>query len=304
MDIGVSTRWNATLVSTKEDLIRPYIECGIKAVELSYDLDADQIEYFLDAAKEKVLKILSVHAYCPRINFGVFSDEIELSSLSQMGRSIAVDRIRDNIRLARRVGAKAIVVHAGHVDMRNITCKLIEMAKKGEMFSSRYHKLKMHLIEEREKKSGLYLASLKKSISELEDDLKDAGVVLCLENMPLWEYIPTGEEMERLLGEFPCDVLGYWHDTGHGQIFEMLGLASHERWFERLSKRVIGIHIHDITAEFKDHLAPGEGCIDFSIFKKHVGPDTVLVFEPFTGMESHSLLAGISYIERVWGVKL
>jgi sugar phosphate isomerase/epimerase len=65
--------------------------------------------------------------------------------------------------------------------------------------------------------------------------------------------------MEHILNEANPDYFGFCYDSSHDQIDgpRSFGLL------ERLSERLIAVHISDRIREFVDHVIPGEGFIDF-----------------------------------------
>jgi len=67
------------------------------------------------------------------------------------------------------------------------------------------------------------------------------------------------EEFEAIFEIFgPDSNIGYWHDTGHAQVFENLKIAKHKDYLDRFSGRLIGAHIHDIRGTIDDHHATAD----------------------------------------------
>ena len=64
-------------------------------------------------------------------------------------------------------------------------------------------------------------------------------------------------------------MVGYWHDVGHAQAQENLGLGTHREWLQRFGRRIVGAHLHDI-AGIQDHLAPGLGTMDWDFVARHL----------------------------------
>ena len=71
----------------------------------------------------------------------------------------------------------------------------------------------------------------------------------------------------------------YWHDAGHAQIKENLGLIRHTAFLESLAPRLAGFHLHDVIYPDRDHAAPGTGTIDYAALKPFVKPQHIKVFE-------------------------
>jgi sugar phosphate isomerase/epimerase len=72
---------------------------------------------------------------------------------------------------------------------------------------------------------------------------------------------------------------GYWHDTGHAQLKEGMGLIDHRRQLEANADRLIGFHLHDVDSEGRDHQAIGSGRIDFEMVSSFWRPGHLLVIE-------------------------
>lgn len=106
--------------------------------------------------------------------------------------------------------------------------------------------------------------------SELSTRMKDVfGKLPTFENMARGNSVRFALEnvlpgtatdfMEHVINEANPDCFGFCYDSSHDQIggprpFDLL---------ERLSNRLIAVHISDRIREFVDHVIPGEGFIDF-----------------------------------------
>jgi sugar phosphate isomerase/epimerase len=92
------------------------------------------------------------------------------------------------------------------------------------------------------------------------------GVTLGLENRLHYHEIPSPEEAVDLLAEYAPDEAGYWHDTGHAEVWSRLGFTPHQRFFALLRSRLIGCHLHDVRG-LVDHRAPGNGTLDWAMVR-------------------------------------
>ena len=75
------------------------------------------------------------------------------------------------------------------------------------------------------------------------------------------------------------DACGYWHDTGHAQIKQEMGLLNHREHLEKNAPNAIGFHLHDVNAEGDDHQAIGSGRIDFEMISSFWRSEHTLVIE-------------------------
>jgi sugar phosphate isomerase/epimerase len=60
-------------------------------------------------------------------------------------------------------------------------------------------------------------------LGRLAAEAEKRGIKLGIENRAALEEIPLEDDFGFLMREFNRPGVGYWHDTGHGQIKENLG---------------------------------------------------------------------------------
>jgi sugar phosphate isomerase/epimerase len=123
---------------------------------------------------------------------------------------------------------------------------------------------------------------------------KDEGAVLMLENV----YERGPEELAPLLKTVHAQGVGFCLDTGHQAAF---GTAPLLVWTETLFPYLGQLHLHDNLGDRDEHLAIGQGNIDFEgLFRtlrklsEHPLPVTL---EPH---REEDLLPGLEYLERIW----
>ncbi len=98
------------------------------------------------------------------------------------------------------------------------------------------------------------------SIELLVEHAQEHGLVLCIENSPRYAgaMLCSIEELEELLGSFSRSELSITLDVGHactcGDVLE---------YVTKLGSRISNIHLHDNSGSEDEHLAIGDGCIDF-----------------------------------------
>ena len=138
---------------------------------------------------------------------------------------------------------------------------------------------------------------LKKYISAAEAQ----GERLGLENRESLEELPIESDFQFLFRELASPHVGYWHDTGHGQIKENLGFIHHSMHVESLREYLFGFHIHDVQFPGRDHCAPGSGMIDFVALKPLVKPEHLKVFEFSPNLTVEELRSGVAHIRNLWG---
>ncbi len=129
--------------------------------------------------------------------------------------------------------------------------------------------------------------------TELCDYASRLGVTVCVENMP-WLTFPLSsvEASIRLCELVGRDNMGICLDTGHAAIFFGSDVASAVRL---AGGRIKALHIHDNNGKCDEHLAIGDGIIDWDAFAdslREIGYDGVVSVE--TGPK-HNL-----YPEHEW----
>jgi len=303
MTLAISTSWNAFRFSEGEKLLFEISRLGFNAVELSFNLNSEMVDGIAALARRLKISIESVHNYCP-IPDGLsrqeaLPDYYSLASLNEEERTLAVKYAKRSIDTAARLGAKAVVLHCGRVEVADYTRELINLYNQGKNNSGEFHELKNKMVRERSLESGKFLTQALLSIEELNAYAQIKGQLLGIETRFYYREIPNIDEIGLILDKFSNSRVFYWHDTGHAQLMENLGLASHLDFLERYGRRMIGIHLHDILG-CQDHLAPLQGKIDFSIFKPYLKESTLKVIEAHQPATAEELIKSRNFISRIY----
>jgi len=137
------------------------------------------------------------------------------------------ERISQGIDVASVLGAKLIVTHSGF-DRRRYGDIVDEWLERSVAFWE-------------EMASAARAEGLKIAVENTFDDGPDP---LC-----------------RLVEALDPETLGFCLDVGHLNLF---GRRSLDEWFESVRGRLWEVHLHDNFGETDEHLAIGEGSIDFA----------------------------------------
>lgn len=283
-------------------MIEEILSMGFRRVELGYDLRRDLIEGVEATLRSNAVKVTSVHNFCP-VPTAAPAGHPELFTLShhdQRVRDQAVRHTITTIRFAAEVGARVVVMHSGNVSMRRITPKLFTLAEHGKQETRQYEHLLMKLLTKREKKVAPHLEHLYRGLEKLLPVLEETNIRLGIENLPTWEAIPTETEMEAIMQHFDSPYIGYWHDMGHGQVRENVGLTNHLNWLERLSPHLAGMHVHDVVPPAGDHVMPPRGEIDFERFRPYARKNIPLVMEPSPYISKEDVKQGFDLLNKIW----
>jgi sugar phosphate isomerase/epimerase len=152
----------------------------------------------------------------------------------------------------------------------------------------------------REKKKEVYLERAIKGLRQLNKYAKNKGIKLGIENRYFYFEIPNYQEIKIFLDEFPKNSsVHYWHDVGHAQVHEYLGIAKHEDYLKDYNDRIIGIHLHDIIAE-KNHQAPSNGMMDFEMIKKYLPKNALKVMEINAKVSHLDIKNGYNFLRKIF----
>jgi hypothetical protein len=90
--------------------------------------------------------------------------------------------------------------------------------------------------------------------------------------------IPNYEEVGCFLDSFHDQGMFYWHDVGHAEVGERLGICPHADYFRHYKDRMIGMHIHGVKG-LRDHQAPFDGDFDLTTVMPFFNGDLINVIE-------------------------
>ena len=122
------------------------------------------------------------------------------------------------------------------------------------------------------------MKSVVASLKEVLAYAGSTGVKIGLETRYYPQEIPNIEETEYLLNLFKDKGLVYWHDIGHAEVNERLGIAAHNDYLKKFAEYLQGIHFHDLRG-IDDHLAPFVGDFDFSKIAPYIQNNLIKVIE-------------------------
>ena len=304
IELALSSRWNARRHKDGKAMVEEVLGLGFRRMELGYDFRRDLTPGVLQAVRERIVTIVSVHNYCP-VPMGVPRGHPELWTLADPDERVrrkAVEQTQQTIRFAVEVGARAVIVHGGNVRMRPLTPRLISLAEKNHAGGWWWNWTWNALEKRRARRVPPQLDHLCRGLEQLLPLLQETGVRIGLENLPSWEALPTEVELLEIVKRLGSSSVGYWHDFGHGQIRENLAFVNHSRQLERLVPHLVGFHVHDVQAPATDHLVPSFGMIDFAQFGEIVrkAGDLPMVIEPTRDAPADALRDGMAHLKKAW----
>jgi sugar phosphate isomerase/epimerase len=291
--LAFSTCWNSGRHTSGADMVREILDLGFDAIELGHGLRAPMVAQLLAAREKLGFTVSSIHCFCP-LPPEVLADNpdcYEFTSHRAADRRRAIRLAIQTIDMAERFGAKSVVVHTGRVRTMRATGRLIGLAEKGLLLEKPYARAKLAAVTRREKIGEAYVGRALDCLAQIADHARVMGVAIGIENRQDLEAVPSERELENLLCRLDASNAGYWHDFGHAQIKEHLGLLSHARWLDQIGPRAIGCHVHDVQWAFKDHRAPFTGTVPFEDLLPKLPKTCDGVFEMHPGVARKEILA-------------
>ena len=291
---SLSTMWGIGRFDPFIEFFPAACRLGFRYFELNHQVNSAMLEG-LDPQRYPVV---SVHEPCPAdIPTATLKDRNWLvSSTDEEGRRQGVRAVERSIDLAREVGASAVVVHLGRVDVDPaLEERLAALLNAGLAGSEAYAEAKARLVAARAAKAGPNLDAARRSLAELAGYAARAGVRLGLENRYHYLEIPLPAELEALLQGADPHVVGFWYDVGHAQALEQLGFATHGEWLEPFASRLVGVHLHDVRG-IHDHLAAGLGQVDWAMVAAHLPPGPIRTCEFQSSNSPEQVAAGLRFL--------
>ena len=284
-------------------MLREIRELGVEYAELSHGIRISLLPGIFEAVDAGEIKISSLHNFCP-LPMGVeraAPNVYKFSAEDRRERERAFKYSMKTLETAVRVGAKLVVLHTGAVDMKDYTDRLIEMVGQGLAQTPKFEKLRAEAVSKREAKKERAYENALESIRRIVDEAKPLGIKLGIENREAMEEIPFESDYDWFLSELRDPTVVYWHDTGHAQIKENLGLINHRQFLEARSARLHGFHIHDVEFPGRDHRPPGGGIIKWAELKPLVKPEHLKILELSPSLSPEAAKMGLEFIKSAWG---
>jgi len=302
MDFVLSTSWNAFRHSDGKELIDEIKKLGFREVELSFNLTDTILQGVSALVRENQIRVASLHNFCP-IPQGLRREEAlpdcySMASCNEEERKAALKFTRRTIDTASSLGAQAVVLHCGRVEMPDATRELIELYNRGEKESDKFRALREDVERKRKSQAGPFFENTLRSLEELSRYAQKLGIALGVETRFYFCEIPSFQELGIILEELKGSKVFYWHDTGHAQVREHLGFEKHKEYLQAYAARMLGIHLHDVSG-CRDHLAPSRGKIDFAFLKPYLNNACLRVIEAHHPATAEDLQAAKAFLGRV-----
>ncbi|HET7534985.1 MAG TPA: TIM barrel protein [Candidatus Didemnitutus sp.] len=260
---------------------------GFEWVELSHGIRITLVPGVLKAIEEGVIKVSSCHNFCP-LPTGVQHAAPNLympTATDSRERDQWLRHSKRTMDFAQQVRAKRVVMHLGRVEFfwfnpaKKIERYLAQEPAAGRENDAAYQKLLTAGLAKMNERKVAAMERIRTGLAGLFPYATEKGVALGLENREAFDELPLDADFAGLLAGMANAPVGYWHDTGHAQIKENMGLLKHCDHLVQNASRAIGFHLHDVSAEGRDHQPVGSGKIDFEMISEFWRPEHALVIE-------------------------
>lgn len=281
---------------------------GFQWVELSHGIRITLVPGILKAVEDGVVKIASCHNFCP-LPTGVMHAAPNLylpSSSDARERDQWLRHSKRTIDFAHQVKAPKVIMHLGAVEFFwfNPAGKVeaCVAAHPGADLSADtgYQKLLAKSLAKLRGRLPAYWGNTRQGLTELLPYAEQKGVQLGFENREKFDELPLDADHPDLITAMAKPgVCGYWHDTGHAQIKQNMGLLNHREHLEKNAPQAIGFHLHDVSAEGRDHQLIGSGRIDFEMVSGFWRPEHALVIELSPRLTTEEVLSSKQRVEQL-----
>ncbi len=262
-------------------MLREIRDLGFDTVELSHGIRLSLFDGIYQAVTAGEMRIRSLHNFCPLpvgLN-GPAPDHYLPSAQRSWERESFLRHTLRTIEFAANLGARVVVLHLGLVPMRNYTLRLVELREAGRADTPKFERVRARALRLRARRQPRYFESVIAVLDQLVPRARERGIRFGLETRFGLEEIPDADEVGQLLQRYGADTVGYWHDVGHAQIKENIGLLTHEAILDRFRGQTLGMHLQDFTPPLLDHQPPGLGTFDFRRLAPFLTDEMVLVWE-------------------------
>jgi sugar phosphate isomerase/epimerase len=299
--LGISTCWWNGRSLDGHGILDHVARLGLRGVELEYRLSASVLDQMRPHLKGP-LTVLSIHNFFPnpgepesRAGSG---DYFLLSSPDPDEQAHAVKYTLRTLAYASELGAKAVVLHLGHVEMADPQARFFELHRAGQVNEPEGRRFLVEQTQIRNARRDKYLHAVLRNLEPLNREAERLNVTLGIENRCHFHEIPDLDEVGLILDTFRGGRVSYWHDVGHAAIQEALCICSQSELLASYAEHLAGIHLHDVNG-LEDHLAPGKGNVDFGEILETVPPEAIKILELHPKVKEKDLRTGLDILKHL-----
>lgn len=294
LNLALSTMWGIGRFQRLVDFFESGAELGFTHFELNHKVDSAM----LNGLNLNGYHIPTVHEPCPA---DIPVSELKarnwfISSPDEAERQLGVTAVRRSIDLAHQLGARAIIVHPGRVDIdESLEAPLRQLYRANRADSPEFAEAIARLEAARAAQVEVNLESVRRSLVELAEYAGRFDITLGLENRFHYYEIPLPDELEFLLAQPYNGPVGFWYDVGHAHVLEQLGHCPHQEWLRRFAGRMVGVHLHDVIG-LSDHRAAGLGQVDWKLVAAYLPENIFRTCEFQNDNTPEQVAAGLRFL--------
>lgn len=307
--LSLSTSWLGYRHDDGYALLQEVAALGFSHVELSHNIPYSLVPGILKGVKEKVVKVGSIHNFCP-LPEGYAKASPNLykpSSWKTTERKAWLKHSLASLNFAEKVGATVLVCHLGSVDfffsnplkrLNQLSKARIDLPLSENLPYQKAFKKTLDAVYTKETKA---LARVRSCLEPLLKEAEKKGIALGIENREGLLELPTERQLLPFLQSFSSSSIGYWHDSGHAQIKAQQGLLDPKKHLEKVASYTVGYHLHDTTQAGLDHQTIGSGRVDFQLIRGYIQPHHAVVLELSPKLSQGEVLASRDCLQRLLG---
>ncbi len=303
--VALSTCWCSHRHTDGLAMCEEMAALGFEYVELSHGIRMSLVPGILDALQRGVVKISTTHNFCP-LPAGVMHPAPNLyhpSSPDSRERKQWVRNTTRSLEFAKQVGARLVVAHMGNLfffwgdPSGRVEALAEERSPEERLEDPTYARALAKLFAKLRKATPKHVRRIRECLEQVAGTAKEAGLKLGIENREALTELPLDEGMESFLVQMDdLGITGGWHDCGHARLKEQMGILRHAEYLEKNHARLLGFHLHDVSAEGKDHQPLGTGTVDFAMIRRYIRPEHVLVLELSPRLDTAQVEASRDYL--------
>jgi sugar phosphate isomerase/epimerase len=306
MKFAISSCWNSSRHEDGYSMMVELAEQGFSYVELSHGTRISLVPGILKAIEDGVIRVASVHNFCP-LPVGVMGaapNLFEPCSRNRREREMWLQHTRKTVEFAARVDCQRIVLHSGSIHfMFRHPERAIDAARDNPdadgSESPALIKARESGLKRMRKAREAYMKRLLDQYREIAPFGKEHGVKFGIENREGFTELPLEEDLADFLESLKeLEVFGYWHDSGHAQLKQDMGLIQHRTFLQEMRPYLLGFHLHDVSNKGRDHRAPGDGVMDWSVIADLVHPDDLVIMELSPSLKPEQIREGRDFLKR------
>jgi sugar phosphate isomerase/epimerase len=204
--LALSTSWQSRASTSVEAMLAALQRLDIAGIELSYRISEARYLQMRPPLNQSGLKVVSVHNFFPipsiRADAKGSGDLFVLSSPENEERQNAIRYTIKSVENASDLGAAAVVLHCGYVEMHHEMHVIYQYAQSNRLYTKSAQNFIRNKLKERDRLKRVFLEHLLSSLDRVVPAAEKHGVWLGLENRYHYHELPTFEDFSAIFAEF------------------------------------------------------------------------------------------------------